>query len=73
MEKSKKLDPTVLYQLPSGFEWGPVLVTRVAKDTKKGWVVVELKSQKDRVQVYVTKTGKIRVYNKDKELLPKEE
>ena len=53
-----------------GFEYGAATVTRLFSDEKKGWVVCEVKSPKDSIQVYVTKTGKIRIYG-DTEWLPK--
>ena len=47
-----------------GFRYGSAEVTRIASDKKKGWVVLEIRTLKDFIQVYATKTGKIRVYNK---------
>jgi len=44
-----------------GFRWGPANVERLASDDKKGWVLMAIQSAKSRIQVYVTKTGKIRV------------
>jgi hypothetical protein len=49
-------------ELQYGFEYGDATVTRLMSDEKKGWVIVEVKSRKESLQVYVTKTGKIRVY-----------
>ena len=46
-----------------GFEWGPVKVQRHFSDEKKGWVVFGVKTERQELQIYVTKTGKIRVYN----------
>jgi hypothetical protein len=54
-----------------GFAWGPVSVTRFASYAEKGWVIVDLSSKKTNVQVYVTKTGKMRVYYDGKEITPK--
>lgn len=55
-----------------GFEWGPVNVACGFLDEKKGWVTLILKTKKypHGVQVYVTKTGKIRVHTADGEWLP---
>lgn len=50
-----------------GFEYGAATVNRVCSDDKKGWVVIEVASKKQHVQVYVTKTGKIRVHSGDGE------
>ena len=51
-----------------GFRYGSAEVTRICSDEKKGWVIVEVRSPKSDVQVYVTKTGKIRVFKGNKEL-----
>ena len=55
-----------------GFKWGPVEVDRAANDDKKGWVVLMVKTKKHPhgIQVYVTKTGKVRVYGDAGEWLP---
>lgn len=47
-----------------GFEFGAAEVTRCASDEKKGWVVVRITTPKETLHIYVTKTGKIRVHNK---------
>ncbi len=44
-----------------GFDWGSVKVTRACSDEKKGWVVLLVKTPKEEIQVYVTKTGKVRI------------
>ena len=51
-----------------GFNYGSAEVTRVASDHAKGWVVLEIRSPKERVQVYVTKTGKVRIYLNSEEI-----
>ena len=51
-----------------GFDYGAAKVTRCASDEKKGWVVIEVETPKGRYQVYVTKTGKVRVFADRKEL-----
>ena len=53
-----------------GFEYGSINLTRLFSDEKKGWVVVEVKSPKESLQIYATKTGKIRVFGNG-EWLPK--
>jgi hypothetical protein len=49
-----------------GFEFGCATVERVCSDKKKGWVVMVIKTPKhpEGLNVYVTKTGKVRVYGK---------
>ena len=51
-----------------GFAWGALEVTRIASDAKKGWVVIGLDTRRAKVQVYATKTGKVRIYLDGKEL-----
>ncbi len=48
-----------------GFEWGSAVVQRASSDEEKGWVDISVISPKDRVEIYVTKSGKIRVFDKD--------
>lgn len=50
-----------------GFEFGAASVTRVCSDEKKGWVAIQVASKKQYLQIYVTKTGKIRVHSGDGE------
>lgn len=47
-----------------GFNWGAAEVTRLFSDETKGWVTVGVKTPKGEIQVYVSKTGKIRVHDK---------
>jgi len=55
-------------EIPYGFEFGSAKVTRCASDDKKGWVVIAVDTPKGHHQVYVTKTGKVRVFTEKKEL-----
>ena len=45
-----------------GFEYGAAKITRLFSDEKAGWVTIEVATTKQNIQVYVTKTGKIRVH-----------
>ena len=45
-----------------GFEWGDAKIERHISDKKKGWIVLGIKTRKKDLQIYVTKTGKIRVH-----------
>jgi hypothetical protein len=54
--------------IPYGFEFGAAKVTRCMSDDKKGWVVVAIDTPKGHTQIYVTKTGKLRVFTDKKEL-----
>lgn len=53
-----------------GFEYGPIKVTRIASDEKKGWVVLGIEvAAKRKLQVYVSGTGRsVRVHLDGKEL-----
>lgn len=51
-----------------GFEYGAAKVNRLCSDDKAGWVSIGLSTPRDEVQVYVTKTGKVRVWNKKGEM-----
>lgn len=46
-----------------GFEYGAVTVERSCSDDKAGWVCLQLLTKKITLQVYVTKSGKIRISN----------
>lgn len=48
-------------QIPYGFKYGSLEVTRCCSDEKRGWVVLQLATKKSIYQVYATKTGKIRI------------
>lgn len=51
-----------------GFQFGAALVER-CMEVGKGAVVVSVKTPKHKLDVYVTKTGKMRVYFGDMEVL----
>lgn len=55
-----------------GFEYGAATITRMCSDPKNGWVVIGLKTPKHKIdiQIYVTKTGKVRIFSEDKEWKP---
>jgi hypothetical protein len=51
-----------------GFNWGAAKVTRGFSDDRKGWVTILLDTPKGAgIQVYVTKTGKVRVHDRNGE------
>ena len=41
-------------EIEYGFEWGPVLVERCIEDANKGWVTLQVTTDKDILQLYVT-------------------
>lgn len=55
-----------------GFKYGDAEVQRICSDEKKGWVLIAVKTSRknQELQIYVTKTGKVRVYRywKNKEM-----
>jgi hypothetical protein len=46
-----------------GFKYGAAEVTRCCSDDKKGWVVIGLRTDKVVIDIYVTKTGKVRIHS----------
>lgn len=55
-----------------GFEWGAAVIERCFSDDKNGWVTLLLKTPKHEhgLQIYVTKTGKVRIHSEAGEWLP---
>lgn len=54
-----------------GFNWGAAKVTRMFSDGRSGWVTIGVKTPKHDIQIYVTKTGKVRIHDASGEWLPK--
>jgi len=48
-----------------GFEWGAAKVQRYFSDEKKGWVTLGIETPKHKrgLQIYITKTGKVRIHS----------
>ena len=48
-----------------GFEYGAAKVERIFSDEKKGFVTLGIKTPKHKhgLQIYVTKTGKVRIHS----------
>jgi hypothetical protein len=55
-----------------GFDWGAASVERCFSDDEKGWVTLLLKTPKLKhgLQIYVTKTGKVRIHDERGEWQP---
>ena len=57
-----------------GFDYGSAKLTRCCSDEKKGWVVLRIETPKysghKALQIYVTKTGKIRIHDEHGEWKP---
>lgn len=63
--------PEIIKELKYGFKYGDATIERHISDEKKGWVVLGLETTKQKLQIYVTNTGKVRIHDKDgKEWLP---
>ena len=45
-----------------GFEYGPVKVTRVTHCDRRGWVILQLTTEKSDIQIYVTRTGRVKIF-----------
>lgn len=58
-----------------GFKWGSLELERACSDEKKGWVIALIKTKKypQGIQIYVTKTGKVRFFDYEErcEFLPR--
>lgn len=57
---------------PYGFDFGPAEIECVCSDEKKGWVMMRVITKKypSGIQIYVTKSGKLRVFGNGKEWTP---
>jgi len=56
-----------------GFIYGPATVERACSDDKMGWIVLRVGTKKHPyLQLYITKTGKVRVYDARGEWTPPE-
>jgi hypothetical protein len=44
-----------------GFDWGSAKITRCFGDEDMGWVTLRVETPKHDIQIYVTKTGKVRI------------
>ena len=57
-----------------GFQWGAADISRCFSDKKRGWVTLLLATPKHRdgngLQIYVTKTGKVRIHDRNGEWMP---
>lgn len=59
-----EVNPVPFRLLDWGFQFGSATITRTCSDHKEGWVVINLDTPKGSWDLYVTKTGKVRIYNK---------
>ena len=57
-------------RIEHGIEWGSSKMTLLFRDDKKQWVTWGLDTPKHSLQIYVTKTGKVRIHDKHGEWTP---
>ena len=50
-------------QTQYGFKFGAAEITRACSDDKKSWSIMMIETAKENLQVYVTKTGKVRIFS----------
>ncbi len=67
MEMSFKENVMHFKKIKYGFEYGAAILTRLMSDEKKGWVIIGVKTEKENLQIYITKTGKMRIHNTKQE------
>lgn len=48
-----------------GFNYGALDIERNCCDEKKGWVYITLRTKKAELRLYVTKSGQMKVYDKE--------
>lgn len=49
-----------------GFIYGPVTIERHCSDDKKGWVMFGIQTARVSLDLYVTKTGKVRIHSRNR-------
>lgn len=60
-----KSNSVVLKKTKHGFEWGDAKVKRLWACEKRGCVMLALTTSKRKIEIYITKTGKVRIWSKD--------
>ena len=46
-----------------GFQWNGTKIERCCSDAKAGWSVFTIETPKKSLQLYVTRTGKVRIFD----------
>ena len=54
-------------EIKYGFEWGSAKITRVFSDKKAGWVTLRIETPKEDFQIYIAKSGKVKMYLKKRD------
>jgi hypothetical protein len=58
-------------ETPYGFEWGALKVNRLFSDATQKWVTLGIDMPKDqKIQVYVTEHGEVRIFDQQGEWTP---
>ena len=70
MLKEQKIKELHFANVQYGFEYGSAKITRLFSNKKKGWVTIGVNTPKHSVQVYITRTGKVRVHDQNGEWFP---
>ena len=52
-----------IQRTPHGFDWSCAKTECLSSDEKKGWIYLGVATPKDSIEIYITKSGKMRVYN----------
>jgi|WetSurMetagenome_2_1015567.scaffolds.fasta_scaffold675888_2 hypothetical protein len=63
MKATKADTPIHFKETEYGFEYGAAHIERCMSDNKKGWVILSLTTARGVLHLYITKTGKVRVWN----------
>jgi len=50
-----------------GFTWGAATIERTASISSSGVVIITLRTPKQELQIYVTKSGKVRIFERSDE------
>ena len=51
-----------IQRTPHGFDWSCAKIECLASDEKKGWIYLGVTTPKDSIEIYITKSGKVKVY-----------
>lgn len=55
-----------LERTEGGFKFGAAEVSAMCVDEKEGWSVISINTPKRSLQVHVTRTGQVRIFNQAK-------
>ena len=67
----KEVTQPICEQTEYGFRYRSATISRCCSDAKQGWIILLLNTPKYQdgrgIQIYVTKSGKVRVYGPDRD------